>query len=210
VTHLARVERVRVGTRNLPKLDAVREAFVPYAPRVRVEGATVSSGVPEQPVGWDEIVTGARNRAHGARASGDCDLAVGIEDGLVELIAAQRREVLNVGCAFVTDGALESLGFSSAFAYPPECVRPALADRLPIGEVFDRVFSAYFRQTSRQTSRRAERGGPPPAEGPSGATTGNIGKLSLGVLPRKDYARQAVLCALVRFLHPALYSGARP
>ena len=190
MTRLARVEHVRVGTRNGPKLEGVRQALIAYAPGVRVEGATVSSGVPDQPVGWHEIVTGARNRAHRAREVGDCDLAVGIEDGLVEMTVADRREVLNIGCAFVTDGSEESLGFSSAFAYPPACVAPALEERRPIGEVFDRVFAAHTGTAS---------------EGPSGATTGNIGKLSLGVLPRSDYARQAVLCALVRFLHPDLY-----
>lgn len=193
MTSLGQVEHVRVGTRNTPKLDAVRDAVVAYAPNARIEGTTVESGVPEQPVGWDEIVCGARNRAHRARETGDCDLAVGIEDGLVEMTLAGRHEVLNVGCAFVTDGEQESLGFSSAFAYPPECVAPALADRTPIGEVFDRVFAAHSGEV---------------AGVPSGTTTGNIGKLSLGVLPRSDYARQAVLCALVRFLHPDLYSRA--
>jgi inosine/xanthosine triphosphatase len=193
VTPLAQVELVRVGTRNVPKLDAVRAAVSAYASGVRVEGASVPTGVPEQPVGWDEIVGGARNRARGALAAGACDLAVGIEDGLVEMTLEDRREVLNVGCAFITDGVRESIGFSSAFAYPPQCIAPALDERAPIGRVFDRVFSAYSGEAS---------------ETPSGATLGNIGKLSRGVLPRSDYARQAVLCALVRFLHPELYDRA--
>ena len=193
---LSRVELVRVGTRNAPKLEAVRGAVGAYAENVRVEGATVETGVPEQPVGWDEIVGGARNRARAARSIGACDLAVGLEDGLVEIPLEGHREVLNIGCAFVTDGVREAFGFSSAFAYPPECVAPSLAERAPIGEVFDRVFSAY--------SGQAE-------EPPSGATTGNIGKLSAGVLTRSEYARQAVLCALVSFLHPDLYDqGSTP
>jgi len=190
VTQLGPAPHVRVGTRNVPKLDAVREALIPYAPGARVEGATVATGVPEQPVGWEEIAAGARNRARAARDAGACDLAVGIEDGLVELTLLERREVLNVGCAFVTDGTRESLGFSSAFAYPPHCVAPALDEREPIGPVFDRVFRAYSGEGDAS---------------PSGASMGNIGKLSLGVLPRSDYARHAVLCALVRFLHPDLY-----
>ena len=190
MTPLSRLELVRVGSRNRPKLDAVHAAVSAYAPGVRVEGASVPTGVPEQPVGWDEIVRGARNRARGALDGGVCDLAVGIEDGLVEMAVEGRGEVFNVGCAFLTDGSVESLGFSSAFAYPPQCVAPALEERAPIGEVFDRLFSTYSGDR---------------ADPPSGATTGNIGKLSRGVLSRSDYARQAVLCALVRFLHPALY-----
>ena len=34
---------------------------------------------------------------------------------------------------------------------------------------------------------------------------GNVGKLTLGVLTRSEYARHAVLCALIAFLHPDLY-----
>jgi len=34
---------------------------------------------------------------------------------------------------------------------------------------------------------------------------GNVGKLTAGVLPRSEYARHAVLCALVAFLNPDLY-----
>ena len=193
MTPLAQVELVRVGTRNVPKLDAVRAAVSAYASGVRVEGASVPTGVPEQPVGWDEIVGGARNRARGALAAGACDLAVGIEDGLVEMTLEDRREVLNVGCAFSTDGVRESIGFSSAFAYPPQCIAPARDERAPIGDVFDREFSAYSGETR---------------EGQLYAVFAHVPGETLGHLPRSDYARQAVLCALVRFLHPELYDRA--
>ena len=191
---LASVATVYVGTLNEPKLEAVRAAIGSYASGAEVRGFAVASGVPDQPVGYDEIVTGARNRARRAlEAEAGCDLAVGLEDGLVELLlSGEAPAVLNVGCAFVTDGERDSLGLSSAFAYPPQCLAPALVERAPIGEVFDRVFSEY-------TGLAAA------PDVASGRTIGNIGKLSLGVLPRSDYARQAVVCALVRFLHPALY-----
>jgi non-canonical (house-cleaning) NTP pyrophosphatase len=34
---------------------------------------------------------------------------------------------------------------------------------------------------------------------------GNVGRLTRGVLTRAEYGRHAVLCALIRFIHPALY-----
>ena len=46
----------------------------------------------------------------------------------------------------------------------------------------------------------------PPAS-PSALSVGNVGELTLGALPRADYTRQAVLCALVHFLHPSLYAA---
>jgi inosine/xanthosine triphosphatase len=190
---LVGVRRVRVGTANPPKLEAVRLAVRAYSPAAEVEGVAVESGVPEQPVGFDEILRGARNRAGAAGASAACDLSVGIEDGLVELPGLGSGPVLNMGCVIVTDGKREGMGISSAFAYPPACVAPAFEAREPIGELFD----AYWRE------QRA--GSPSPNSAPSAISSGNVGKLSLGVLNRSEYARHAVLCALIPFLHPDLY-----
>lgn len=190
---LASLRRVRVGSNNEPKVSAVRSALVAYAPEVQVEGVAVRSGVPVQPVGLDEIVRGARNRAVRAGESGGCDLGVGIEDGLVEIserVAGGEMRYLNIGCAAITDGERVSIGFSSAFAYPAECSGRAVGGREPIGELFDRLWAERRRGSSAPALPRA---------------LGNIGKLTLGVLPRAEYARHAVLCALVSFLHPDLY-----
>ncbi len=185
---LAPLRRIRVGSTNRQKLEAVRSAFAPYAPRASIEPVSVASGVPEQPVGFDEIVRGARHRALAALQSGACDFGVGIEDGLVELEAAGSP--LNIGCVAITDGTHTSLGFSSAFAYPPECSGAAIAGREPIGGLFDALFA----------KARGVRDASPSAQ-----SQGNVGRLSLGVLPRSEYARHAVLCALIPLLHPDLY-----
>ena len=195
---LARVRRVRVGTTNEPKIAAARAAFAPYAPDARVEGCVVESGVGEQPVGLEETSRGARNRARRAFETGACELAVGYEDGLVALpelaTGGSGSELLNVGCAVVTDGVRTSFGLSSGFAYPPDCAARAASERLPIGDLFDQLWRA--RPPSDEDEDRGV---------PSGRGDGNIGKLSLGVLTRSEYARHAIVCALVRFLHPDLY-----
>ena len=186
---LAGVRRVQVGSTNGPKIAAVRAALSAFAGEVEVRGLQVASGVPDQPLGFGEIVGGARNRALAALKAAPCDLAVGIEDGLVE-IAGVPGGRLNVGCAALTDGTRVSIGLSSGFAYPPEVSRTAVAGREPIGELFDTLWAA----------RRGTPSGPPSALG-----VGNVGRLSLGVLTRAEYARHAVLCALLPFLHPDLY-----
>jgi len=190
---LGSLKRVGVGSKNEPKIAAVRAAIAAYVSDVDVRGMEVPSGVSEQPVGFEEIVLGARNRASAAFAVGGCDLAVGIEDGLVALppgAASDVGDTVNIGCAAVSDGRRVSLGFSSAFAYPPEVSATAMRDRTPIGELFDRLW--------RERHDAVE--GPP-----SAMTTGNVGKLTAGVLPRSEYARHAVLCALVAFVNPDLY-----
>ena len=195
---LEQVRRVRVGSTNGPKIEAVRGAVAIYAPDVQVEGSAVDSGVSDQPVGFREIARGARNRAASAYALGDCDLAVGYEDGLVELAergeAIDGAEVLNIGCAAVTDGEFTSIGLSSGFAYPPGTTQRALREREPIGNLFDTLWRQHT---------------PGAYEGPSAQLEGNIGKLSLGGLTRSEYARHAVVNALYRFLHPDLYKTPR-
>jgi inosine/xanthosine triphosphatase len=186
------VRRVRVGSTNPPKLQAVRAALAALAPRAEVEGLAVASGVPEQPLGFAEIAAGARQRARAAWADGACDLAIGYEDGLVE-IPGTAESWFNVGCAAVVGPDREGLGFSSGFAYPPACTRPAVEEREPIGDLFD----AFWR-ARRPGARERE---------PSALSQGNVGKLTAGALPRADYARHAVLCALVSFLHPDLYGA---
>jgi len=190
---LAAVRWVRVGSVNEPKLAAVRSAIGAYAPDAKIEGVAVASGVPEQPVGFEEVIRGARNRAARAARGSPCDLGIGIEDGLVPLpMDGSKGEVvhLNIGCVAITDGQRTSIGFSSAFGYPPECSISAVCDREPIGAIFDRLWEARSGESMAK---------------PSALSTGNIGRLSNGVLPRAEYARHGVLCALVAFVQPDLY-----
>lgn len=192
---------VRVGTENAAKLSAVRTALSEFATSKRLElrvvGVAVQSGVPEQPIGWDEITAGARHRAHAALDSGEAALGVGIEDGLARLADGVPAEGLedhyNVGCAWITDGQREGHGFSSGFAYPPGCLEPAVREQAPIGDLFDAYWARH----------RALEGHP--GKEPSGRGDGNIGRLTGGQLARDAYGAQAVICALIRFLHTDLY-----
>lgn len=198
-------EAIRVGTQNPAKLAAVEAALRPFAPNgttLMLVPVGVESGVSEQPIGWDEIVCGARNRARAAFESGACVLAVGIEDGLVRLSdgreTGSRRpepsEFYNVGCAWLTDGEREGHGFSSGFAYPPGCLGQAVRDQAPIGDLFDELWRAHRAGISRPAKAAA-----------SGHQGGNIGMLTQDRLDRSAYGAQAVICALVRFLHTDLY-----
>lgn len=198
---------VQVGSTNAAKLGAVRSALGAFAgsaaDRLEVVGVEVASGVPEQPIGWQEIAAGARNRARAALAAGrGAVLGFGIEDGLIELPdgsapAGQTR--FNVGCAWVTDGHRDGVGYSSAFAYPSAAVQPAWRDQSPIGALFDALWQVERGDAAGDRQR------PPGAALPSGRQGGNIGQLTQGRLDRSAYGAQAILCALVPFLHADLY-----
>ena len=184
----AGVARVRVGSRNAAKLEAVRLALGAFLDGLEIEGVEVDSGVDAQPLGFDEIAQGARNRARAAWGSGNCRLACGIEDGLVPASVVSTGW-LNIGAAALYDGREFALGFTAGFEYPPDCVAAATAvPRTPIGDAFDARFE------------------PPsgwPASVPGG---GNIGALTGNRLTRAHYGAQAVTCAYLRFLHPTLYA----
>ena len=187
---LSELRLVRVGSTNPPKLEGVRAALVAFSSDVTIEGIDVESGVADQPLGFEEIVEGARNRAEGARRWGECDLGVGYEDGLVA-IPGPAGSWFNIGCAAVSDGVQISLGLSSGFSYPPACSKQAVAERRPIGALFDRLWRRH--------------GGSSTAPAP--LSIGNVGKLTGGALTRAEYTRHAVLCALTPFIHPDLYAG---
>ncbi len=207
---------VRVGTENRAKLAAVRIALESLRGEgspdsrvpLRILPVDVASDVPEQPIGWSEIQTGARNRARAALASGACALAIGIEDGLVRLSEERAtddlRDYFNVGCAWVTDGERDGRGFSSGFAYPPESLEPAIREQAPIGALFDALWRRH-RHGPAQSGPASRPTGRPANAAPSGRSGGNIGLLTGGRLDRAAYGSQAVVCALVPFLHTDLY-----
>lgn len=206
---LARVTRIAVGSKNAPKIQAVRTALTAYWSQLDVQGFEVASGVSEQPVGFREIVHGAETRAHAAweKLHGEDPqagiLGVGIEDGLVELPGLDLG-YLNVGCAVLTDGVRNGYGFSSLFSYPTPCWQEAVEKRAPIGELFDRFWS----ERNPVSDPLANSAATTKAGEPSALSVGNVGKLSLGVLPRAEYARHAVLCAVIHFLHPDFFEPA--
>ena len=77
------MQKVALGSTNRFKMDAVKEGFLKAGLEVEVIGCEVDSGQNAQPVGFSEMLAGARERAFGAqRFYPDC-ITVGIESGLL-------------------------------------------------------------------------------------------------------------------------------
>jgi inosine/xanthosine triphosphatase len=180
---------VRVGSRNPAKLLAVRRGLAPFFAQVEIEASDAASGVHAQPLGFAEIVAGARARAEASLGAGGADFGAGIEEGLVPLDALPGGW-LNLGCCVLRDGAQEGFGFSAGFEFPPAYTALATAaERTPIGD----TFAARFRAPAHL-----------PDLGPGAQP---IDRLTGGALTRADRLAQAVTCAALRFLHPELYAG---
>ena len=121
-----------VGTTNESKVECVRRAFIAIDGRRRttiVSGGDTPSGVSDQPVGIEETVKGARNRATFVLQQREAaSLGVGLESGIV-LIGASVFDFCACAIAIVQpDGTSRTvIGLSSFWMLPPR-VGNALLD----------------------------------------------------------------------------------
>jgi inosine/xanthosine triphosphatase len=171
---------VHVGSTNPVKLDAVREVFAESGRfgAFNLVSRNVATGVSDQPKSLDETLRGAITRAR--NAFGDCELSVGIEDGLFAVPHTQSG-YMNVCACAIFDGRREHLGLASAFEYPLEVVRLVIDEGLDVTQAF----------VEAGLSNNAK----------LGAAEGAIGVLTDGRLTRRAYAKQAVVMALIHLPH---------
>ena len=94
--------KVFVGSKNAAKVAATEMGVKTYWADAVVEGHDVPSGVSAQPLGHEETLQGALNRARAAKALG-ADLGVGLEGGVVEIAG----HAVMMGYVAVTDGERE-------------------------------------------------------------------------------------------------------
>ncbi len=162
-----------IGTRNPVKLRAARRAFSRLIgiPVVAVE---VEVSVPRQPVGLDQLVRGALERAYRALRASGALYGVGVEAGLFEFPSSTGFIETQVA-AIVGPGLRVSLGLSSSFELPPWLVDSMLSGR-ELGEVYR------------------------PRGGDVGEKIGYIGVESLGYTTRQELTQQAIESALLPWL----------
>ncbi len=173
--------RITVASQNPVKLNAALAAFQQMFPGrgFTVGGASVPSGVPDQPTSASETMEGARVRAENARAAKPAsDYWVGIEGGIEDsplgMTCFARVHVLG------RDG-ITGLGQTAVFYLPRE-VAELVRGGLELGHADDRVFG-------RDNSKQAN---------------GAIGLLTDDLVHREAYYTHAVIMALVPFKNQAL------
>jgi inosine/xanthosine triphosphatase len=177
------VMKVCVGSANPSKIKGVEAGFREMLGcDVDVVSARVDSGVPPQPIGFETIVRGARNRALNAmKAVSGCDYGVGVEAGIFSLDGV----VMDVQAAVIVDSlGRESVGFSPSFPLPRD-----FGEKLLKGEAreLEVLVDGYY-----GTKDIGEKGG-------------FIRLLTRDVVLREDLTRLAVIMALVPWVNPDLY-----
>ncbi len=172
--------RVALGSHNPVKVEATRQAFAIYFDAVEVVEVKVSSGVKPFPTSGVETLKGALTRARGAaEAMPDADFSVGIEAGII----TTSEHELALAFAVVQQADRQGLGSSAGFELPPGL----LAELDPTSDDFKQVIDAVM-------------GGENLFQG-----EGAIGVLTQSSLTRTAILRDAVICALIRFISPQFY-----
>jgi inosine/xanthosine triphosphatase len=167
------------GSTNPSKLEPVRNVFASLEPNLEVRGVNVPSGVPDQPMGWDETALGARNRARAALEVPGSMYGVGLEGGFLE--NADGAWLLSIAAVAKSDG-LEGLACGGWLQLPRR-----VAARVKAGEELSDVIDDLAGESATKT-----RGGA-------------IGFLTHGRFSRSQMWAGALELALAPLLSVSLY-----
>lgn len=179
---------VAVGSTNPVKVEPVRAVLVRAFPAARVVAVDAPSGVPDQPIGLEQMRRGALHRAQAAlkmllaqepEVAGAACWGVGLEGG-VEF--EDEIAWLTGAVAVVAGDGRSSLGWSPRIPLPPG-VAAVLREGGELGPIMDTL-------TGIADSKKK---------------LGAIGYLTNGLAPRGLSWEMAFACALAPFLHPELY-----
>ena len=173
-----------VGSKNPNKIQAVKEAMQAFEPFAGADfqGVSADSGVSDQPIGLEETLTGAQNRAK--QAFGDCELSIGLESGLVP-VPLTHSGFMNLSACVIYDGRDMFAGLGPAFELPLSITRSVVDDHLELDE-------AILKSGMTNNPR-------------IGYSEGIIGILTRGVVTRKDYMVPAVAMALARLMPARIF-----
>lgn len=170
-----------MGSTSDSKLRATRAVFARIDPQASVEAVPVDSAVSEQPIGDQETVAGALQRARESRRIADADFGVGIEGGVHQ---DDRGVWLSAWVAVVDREGREGLGGGLRVMLPGWIANRAMAGE-PVGDIVDRLLD-------KRDAHEA---------------LGVIGLLTRRLVDRQAALEQGLLAALAPFLSADMYAG---
>jgi len=164
--------KIQVGSKNSLKIAAARHGFEMYfTEKPEVIGASIPSGVSDQPKSIEETLQGACNRAEAAFTNG-FDYGVGLEGGVMQVL---NRPYIVSACAVCCKDGLFT-GFTPAFRIPDEVGKLVYGEDIGVNEGL---------QSCGYTS-----------EDEIGASIGAVGLFTGGRIHREEYMKYSVVMAL--------------
>ncbi len=175
--------KIAVGSKNPVKIASVKEAFELVWPEEKIEvvGIEVSSGVSSQPMGDEETIQGAINRAQKALDLTDADFGVGPEGGLQQV----GEKWFDTGWIVILrkDGK-KGIGSTIRLEAPPKVM-----ELIHKGEELGTVCDILFQE---ENSKQAG---------------GFFGLVTKDIISRKSGYRDGVIAALAPFISPEVFGS---
>jgi inosine/xanthosine triphosphatase len=172
-----------VASTNPVKINATKSAFDQMFPGREhvVEGLSAPSNVPDQPMGTEETILGARNRLNHIRQQrAEADYWVGIEGGL---ITDEHDNLVSEAWFVIADrGGRESKSSTATFVLP-KVMAELIRGGLEMGHATDKLFGMVDSKTKNSS----------------------VGVLTDDIINRTSYYSHALVLALIPFKHPHLY-----
>jgi len=175
------MKKIIIASRNPVKINAVKRAFQKVFPGedFMLEGISVSSNVSDQPIGDEETINGASNRAKNAmNSTPDADYWVGIEGG----VEKTKYGVGSFSWVVIKSKNKEGKAKGNIFFLPQKVVE-LINQGKELGDADDIVFGD---SNSKQKN-------------------GSVGILTGNIINRTDYYYATLVLALIPFKNPNLY-----
>lgn len=178
------MKKVYIGSANPVKIACTKKGFeelIEEALNYQFIGFSAPSGVSDQPMGNQETLTGAENRAKYLKSEyPDGDYFVGIEGG----VQKNGNEMEAFAWIVIMHGKFIGRSQTATFQLPPAIVT-LIEQGIELGHADDMVFR---RSNSKQGN-------------------GAVGILTNNVIDRVEYYRHAVILALIPMLQSPLYTN---
>lgn len=174
--------KIAVGSRSELKIRSVEVSLKDLKMTAEILPVETDSGVPMQPFGYHEVVTGARNRAKAALEATGADLSIGIENGIIEIKELNQSFDLPCVCVLNQKGE-ESFAFGSGYFVPDWVVNEIKSKHTGYGLIIQEMSP--------------------------GAEKDPIAYYSDNLVKREGLLSQAISCALVKVIDKERYLDSR-
>lgn len=186
-----KIYQVAVGSANPAKIRAAQNGASKalFEAEVEAHGFDVPSGVSNQPIGDDETLTGAIQRAKASYEAYTTkngvvpDFSIGLEGGVLVTEVDGEKIMECFAWMAVYDGKVIGKARTGTFILPKVIRDLVLIEGLELGEADDRVFKTY---NSKQKG-------------------GSVGQFTKGVIDRSQYYEHAIILAFIPFHWPELF-----
>ena len=173
--------KIVIGSKNPIKIEATKNAFEKvFGLSVEIIAVSVSSGVSDMPISFEEMLDGAKNRADRARQKIDADFGVGLEGGFEN---EKIGTFLSGFVAIVDRQGVWGYAQGSGLFMPEKIVKKVREQKKELGDVMDEMRGL-------KNTKQHE---------------GCVGFMTDNLIPRKSAFEATIIYALSRFTKKEMF-----